>query len=218
MQRLALLTVLIFILSIAETDAQRSGQRRFSAGALLGANASQLDGDNQSGYSKNGIMGGLRGIARLTPRLDFNMELLYTQRGSKPSAKGNNGERPITVKLNYAETPFILAYKTVEDWDGNYRLLLSSGISYARLLGSKVEEASGKNPNSEPNIAGKEGQFRKNDISWKAGVAYLITPELSVGVRHTVSLTPLLEESANPLEGAPSLRSYYLTFYVGYAL
>ncbi|MCB0567875.1 MAG: PorT family protein [Phaeodactylibacter sp.] len=214
MQRLALLALLIFAFSIPDADAQQHKQLRFTAGALLGINASQLDGDDQSGYSKNGIVGGLRGIAHLTPRFDFNVELLYAQRGSKPSAKGNNGERPVTILLNYAETPFLITFKTAEDWDGNYRLQLSTGLSYARLLNSKVEETSG----NTPNIAGNENKFKKNDISWKAGLAYLITPKLSLGVRHTFSLTPLLKENAISSESRNSLRSYYLNLHLAYTL
>ena len=214
MQRLALFTLLILILFSSKADAQQRRQQRFTAGALLGINASQLDGDDQSGYSKNGIVGGLRGIARLTPRFDLNVELLYTQRGSKPSANGNNGERPVTIALNYAETPFLITFKTAEDWDGNYRLQLSTGLSYARLLNSKVEETSG----NTPNIAGNENKFKKNDISWKAGLAYLITPKLSLGVRHTFSLTPLLKENAISSESRNSLRSYYLNLHLAYTL
>ncbi len=218
MQHFTLLLASLFLLLPAETDAQRYRQQRFKAGFILGMTASQIDGDDQKGYEKIGLAGGLRGIARLTPRLDFNVELLYSQRGSKPSPKGTNGERPVDIRLNYAETPFLLTYKFSEDWDGNHRLQLSGGFSYARLLSSKVKESGSTHSIDGPGIAGKEDEFRKNDISWKIGLAYFITSHLSLGLRHTFSFTPILEEEISATKSNNTLRPYYVSVQLAYVL
>ena len=43
---------------------------RFSAGVIIGYNNAQIDGDYQNGFDKYGITGGIRGIARITSRLE----------------------------------------------------------------------------------------------------------------------------------------------------
>ena len=203
-----ILSIPIFMLLL---PAQLSGQRtkqRFGAGFTLGLNASQLDGDDHKGYSKIGIKGGLVGITRISPRLDIQLELLYSQRGAKPSANTNSTTRSPEISLNYAETPVMISFKTLGGWDGTYRLKILTGFSYARLIGSKVE----KDVNSSPSAEILEEAFKKNDISWKVGASIMVTPQLMLGVRHTISLMPLLDLEDIPPPGISNLSGYYLSF------
>lgn len=211
-----LLLGLILCLLPVRTDAQKQ-QQRFSAGISLGINASQMDGDQQRGYHKLGIQGGLKGIARLSPRFNLNAELMYTQRGARPSPKGNDGSRPVTITLNYAETAFMLTYKTLEDWDGNQRLQLASGLSYARLLNSDVKESSQQISTVDPVFADKIDAFRSDDISWKLGVSYLITDRFLLGARHTISMVPLLSEDSGVVV-EDTLSSYYFSLQATYII
>lgn len=191
--------------------------QRFSAGAVLGINASQIDGDDQFGYRQFGIVGGLQGIAQLSNRLDFKLELLYSQRGARAGA--NEKEKAdyfANVRLQYVETPFLLDYKLLENWDGHYFLHLQSGVQYARLLESKVKEGF-KKPSSEEafTISAQQDNFQRNELSWVVGFSFYPFPKVHISLRHVLGLTPLLQRQEPDIR---QLRSYYLQLRVGYRL
>jgi hypothetical protein len=191
-----------------QLSAQKRAQR-FGTGFTLGINASQMDGDNQRGYSKIGIRGGVVGIARITPRLDMQIELLYAQRGARPSNNSakNGTSEPLEIQLNYAETPLLITYKTLESWEGEYRLNLLTGFSYARLISSKIEQ----NRNGASEVLKED--FRRNDLSWKVGASLRLTPRLLLGIRHSISLTSLitLDDASTTTSSEANLSVYYLT-------
>ena len=59
------------------------GQARFSAKAIAGLTASQIDGDASAGYHKVGLQGGLGVAARLKGKQSASIEFLFTQRGCR---------------------------------------------------------------------------------------------------------------------------------------
>ncbi|MCB0563246.1 MAG: PorT family protein [Phaeodactylibacter sp.] len=191
--------------------------QRFGAGAILGLNASQIDGDNQFGYRKFGLAGGLRGIAHLSARFDLQVEMLYSLRGSAAKTRGYKGPAtPVDIKLQYAEAPLLLNYKVLENWDGQYVLHFCTGFSYARLLGSEVKERRSTPTNQEDfNILEAEKDFKRNEIGWVLGAAFLPIPKLSVELRHVFALNPLFKSD---MHDGRTLRSYYLQLQVAYLL
>ncbi|MCB0582177.1 MAG: PorT family protein [Phaeodactylibacter sp.] len=191
------------------------GAQRFGAGAILGLNASQIDGDNQFGYRQFGPAVGLRGIAHLSDRVDLQVELLYSRRGSAArNQDSENPANPVDINLQYAETPILLGFKAIENWDGEYVLHFCSGFSYSRLLRSKVvakrPNPAGPDDFSIPEI---EKDFRRNELGWVVGTAYLPIPQLSIGLRHVLALTPLYK---GDVPGGKTLRSYYFQMQVAY--
>ncbi|MFZ1749084.1 MAG: hypothetical protein WAU01_02785, partial [Saprospiraceae bacterium] len=59
--------------------------QHFKATAILGINASQIDGDTLFGYNKAGITAGARLSYQNTGKIDVALEMLYSQRGSSVS-------------------------------------------------------------------------------------------------------------------------------------
>ena len=191
--------------------------QRFGAGAILGLNASQIDGDNQFGYRQFGLAGGLRGVARLSGRFDFQMEMLYSRRGSAAKNREKEGSGyPVDINLQYAEVPVLFNYKAHENWNGQYVLHFCTGFSYSRLLRSQVKAKHAQPAGQEDfNIAEVERDFNKNEIGWVAGAAFLPIPKLSVGLRHVFALNPLFKSDE---QAGKTLRSYYLQLQVAYLL
>lgn len=191
--------------------------QRFGAGAILGLNASQIDGDNQFGYRRFGPAFGLRGIAQLSDRFALQVEMLYSYRGSAAkNRESENTAKPVDIKLQYAEAPILLAFKAIENWDGQYVLHFCSGFSYSRLLRSEVVA---KHPNpanpGDFSIPEIERDFRRNELGWVVGAAYLPVPKISIGLRHVLALTPLYKSDA---PGGKTLRPYYFQLQAAFLL
>jgi len=105
---------LICFVSIIVAQGKRKqyipNNERFNAGVIFGLNASQIDGDYYKGFNKYGLTGGIRGITRLTPNFEFNVEILYSKKGSKIfhnrfATPGRAMERRF-IDLTYIDVPF----------------------------------------------------------------------------------------------------------------
>ena len=76
----------IFLLCLCFFVVEKSqGQNKFKAAAVAGLTAAQLGGDSISGYDKMGFTFGGHLRYDIGSKLDINMELLFTQRGSRNS-------------------------------------------------------------------------------------------------------------------------------------
>ncbi|MBL0099049.1 MAG: hypothetical protein IPP49_02535 [Saprospiraceae bacterium] len=75
----------ILIVVMLAAFAQPMSAQRFKAAAIVGANASQIDGDNLYGFNKLGVSAGGRLSYVNNKSLDFAMEMLISQRVSRES-------------------------------------------------------------------------------------------------------------------------------------
>ena len=85
--------------------------QRFSAGIGSGLILSQMDGDGFTGYDKLGMRLGLRGIAHISERVDFILEMNWEEKGStfESIIDGNvSAEKNRTLALTYAEMPMMV--------------------------------------------------------------------------------------------------------------
>ncbi len=152
---------------------------RFSAGVLLGFNNAQMDGDFQAGFDKIGLMGGIRGIARITSRLDFNIEMLYSQKGSKIYSEGfqfaSNPMKNRIIDLTYVDAPMYFKW-LLKDLASTWHI--EAGGVYSRLIRTKVTERI-NNPQVDFSYEEITADFGKDDLSillgfghtWKNGFA-----------------------------------------------
>jgi hypothetical protein len=175
----------------------------FKAGIVAGANASQVNGDFLAGYDKLGIHLGLKVISPVSQKVDWSLELLWSQRGSRADLFIQD---PRKIHLDYVEIPLIFSYK---DWLKNdmYKLRFEGGLSAGRLINNKVS------------IAGFENavdQFNKTDFSFLVGSTFYSNPHLGFSLRFTNSINLLLNNKDTP--GFSKLRGYFLTFRVVYIL
>jgi len=135
------LLVIALSLLVFEALAQDEGipTRRFGATILAGFNASQIDGDNSAGFNKVGINAGIRSDIFLTSKMELNIGILFSQRGSRPDSKEFIDD--FNYELSYIQVPVLISYK---DWyqssDDFHRVRAFGGLSFGRLVGTKLDQ------------------------------------------------------------------------------
>lgn len=166
----------------------------FKAMAILGMNASQIDGDNLYGFKKTGLSVGGRLSYTNVKAVDYSLEMLYSQRGSAVNFFKNEPEEKII--LNYLEIPVIVSLR---DWfqekDGYYKVRVEGGLSYGYLFGAEA--------------TGFDVELLKNhDISWLLGAGINFNKRFGISIRYTSSFMDMLNDIADEA----IYKSYFLTF------
>jgi hypothetical protein len=147
-------------------------------GAILGFNASQVDGDQLAGYHKAGLNLGLTGIIPINKKMAVGMEILFNQKGS---VKNPNPKDPSAssykLRLDYLDVPVLFMFKDKE------KAIFSSGFSYGTLVnffesvnGSENLYPEGSNP------------YTPYDVNWIADIKYSIIPNLYINYRFVYSV------------------------------
>jgi Outer membrane protein beta-barrel domain len=186
-------TYTILIISLFGLFYECAGQR-FKAMAIVGANASQIDGDNLYGFNKLGLSAGARLSYANEKSVDFALEMLYSQRGS--SVHFFNNAEGDKISLNYIELPVIIS---IRDWynetDRFYKVRAEGGLSYGYLFSADA--------------AGFEEEFfRKHDVSWIIGAGINFNKMWGMSLRYTASLYNMYKD---PTADRSTLKGYFLT-------
>lgn len=213
--------LLFLMLCISELSAQGKGYQRhsrFKAGMILGVNMAQIDGDRYSGYRRPGIQGGLMGIIVLNRNNILSTELLFSQRGSRPSLREarKNSDYQLRVRLNYVEVPVVYRHLFNEKKDGSFTHDYHIGLSFGRLVSYQIEESSYNayyRPRNRDSLIKMKDDIRENDVSLLFGVTVLFSKSFGLTLRSVVSLTPFYD----PV-GTSALRPYHLTLATAYYL
>lgn len=175
-------------------DSQEALSQRFKASAILGINASQIDGDSLYGFDKLGLTVGGRLSYVNNAKFDIAMEMLYSQRGA--SAALLKKDDPKKIKLNFLEIPVIVSLR---DWyieKGNfYKVRAEAGLSYGYLFGVTT-------PGFDATSLGK------SDVSWLIGAGINFTKTLGFSVRYTSSFLDIYRDKPDII----TFKSYFLTF------
>lgn len=213
---------IIFLLIVTIGFSQRRKKRvkqRFKAGLAMGANLSQINGDLFSGYDKWGLQFGARGVIVLRPTLEASVELLYSQRGSKGSTpRKSNLERKVDIGLAYAEVPFIINFLRKENEDeGFYHNHWHFGVSYSRLLNTKVDAFPILEPFDEVDYEGLATFYKSSDLAAIMGVTHYVSKHLGFTLRHTISITNMYENMGEDITGKTKRwRSFFFSAHVLY--
>ena len=198
-----------FVLSLLIMLCAFSAQaQRFGARAVLGMNLSQISGDQMAGFDKIGLHAGLQGTAEIIPKLNLNVEFLYSMRGSKPGIFNNNIDPDINITLRYIDLP---VYVTYSDWydaeKGYYKAYFLGGFSYGRLLSATTTD-NFNDPGSDLDALAEF--FSEDDFSWLAGFGFRLSPRFGLQFRYTSSFNFLLDAEKEGLNTF-SLRTYFIT-------
>ncbi len=208
-------SLLFFVFSVS-----LQAQERFRAGAMLGFNLAQLDGDNFSGYSKKGISGGLRVATVFNSRLDFMVEMLYTQTGSQYKSDGRpqdfgSNVKPVHIRLNFVEVPLMINYHFKQIDRNIFRYEFFAGASIGRLIGSKVTE--------DTSISGRTANygelaedFNKNQLGILFGLKYNVDENLGFALRHTIAGNRLYQLENPDGEPVIQMRSFFFSLHAMY--
>lgn len=143
------------------------GAQSFRAHALLGLNASQIDGDGLWGYNQGGIWGGVKVSLPLSKNISLQTGMLYSAKGSRYN---EDILEPYAIwRLSYLELPVEIQGKLVN------RVFLLGGLSPNYLINARYDGGYG----FEPNRTG----FRNFDLCFTAGVLYRFADNAGVQAR-----------------------------------
>jgi Outer membrane protein beta-barrel domain len=155
------------------------------AGAIVGTNFTQVDGDNFAGYYKIGANIGGIGYVKFTKNWAVSMELLYSQKGSianKVQASGIDSVyiTKYGISVNYAEIPIMI------NLFDKLKSHIGIGFSYGRLVNS------GETLVTAPNypIDLSKYQFRQDEWEFLAGAQMRLFKGLFLNLRFQYSIVP----------------------------
>ena len=170
----------------------RSQNKEFIMGSVIGFYGIENTGDIKEMYPQShGNISGTGGLsAGLNVRHDLSkniyaaLEIRYIRKGSIKTIITNDGSRSWeAIKLDYVEIPFLtgLTISTKKK-----PLFIETGFAYARLFSPRVSINS-LNPWDS---SAEQTHFKKNDISWVAGLKFPIikSRKLLAGLRFSHSL------------------------------
>ncbi len=165
-----LLSLLIFIGSCLYSQS-------FNAGALFGINASQVSGDGYSGFNKAGIIGGLFSNIDISKKINLQMEINYSQKGSRRNPNTSEGDTEFfLLRMNYIEIPVMarMDYK---------RFKFEAGAYYGQLIGTHLEDEIGVFE-----IPPELNQFNNYDVGLLGGIYFHFTESLMMNFRYSSSV------------------------------
>jgi len=164
--------LLIFLL-ITNNSILKS--KDFSGYCNLGFSASQVSGDNLSGFNKIGFVFGIGTKKFIYENIYLDFEIKYVEKGSRnPKLNQNNIPQ---IQLTYIETPISIGMKQKKN---NYTL----GISYGSLINSKEFDYYGEINNFRPFKNHENAVFvsferqlkNKTFINFTLSNSFLLTP------------------------------------------
>ncbi len=232
MKHLPFLLLFTFCLfSFCEVAAQRSSRyipanERFSTGVVFGYNNTQIDGDYHIGFDKYGLTGGIRGIARFTPQLDLNIEMLYSKKGSK--ILQNNGAIQVNPKksriidLTYIDAPIYFKW-LLNDRPSIWHVEI--GGIYSRLIKTSIAEEI-KDAEREFVYESIINDFKQDDISVLVGFGYSWQKGFAVNLRYVYGVKKIYENENYQAQiwgsiiqrDVDFLRNYYYSLNFSYTI
>lgn len=183
-----------------------SAQSIFGASVVAGANISQMTGDDEAGFNKIGLHGGLKASIYLGPRTEAGIGIQYDQRGSRNALSRGNTGLPFKISIDYITVPVTYSFKDWYDEDeGYYKIHFTGGLSYGRLFrrqqeGSRIFDEC-------------LNDLRDNDLSWLLGVTYYWSEHWGASAFH---LRSILDTNPDLDICFKDLRPYQWTFRVEY--
>ena len=171
----------LFVVTIAKAQ-------RFDGGALLGFNATQVEGDTYKGYHKPGIVAGFYVETDIAPAIFAAMEIKYSQKGARKKSNEKDPTKYI-MRLNYIDLPIYMAFRTSEN------SAIIGGISAGFLISGKELNEYGEFPTEDQNA------FNTIDLQPLIGFQFDFLENLKADLRFALSVLPV--------RGKPEGTNYY---------
>lgn len=151
--------------------------QKFEGGVLIGLTASQIDGDNSSGYNKVGLQGGGWVRRMFTYTIGGQMEIMYMQKGALKTR--NTGDTAyLKTTLHYIDIPLMAQYIF------NETVMIELGIVPEVLMAAKVKDADGPRDIVYP-------KYNRFTLGAFAGIGYRFLEMLSIHLRFHYSILPI---------------------------
>ncbi|MCF8229810.1 MAG: PorT family protein [Bacteroidales bacterium] len=156
--------------------------QEFEGGVHLGICASQVQGDNFSGYNKAGLYAGAYVAYQFSKHSVAKLELDYIQKGSREIPDENE---IVTYKLNihYAEMPLLYEYII------NDRFSVEAGLALGVFIAKKEEY------DYIPQV--RDEDFNRFTLSGIVGLYYHFNETWRVNIRTNNSILPIRPHTNN---------------------
>jgi len=158
--------------------------QRFNGGALLGFNASQVEGDTYKGYNKPGLVAGFYVETDIAPAIFAAMEIKYSQKGSRKKVTNNDPTKYI-MRLNYIDLPLYMAFRTSQN------SAIIAGLSTGFLISAKEINEYGELPEEDQNA------FNTIDLEPLIGFQFDFIENLKADLRFSMSVLPIRGKPVN---------------------
>ena len=175
-----LFTVLVYILSSINSQAQN-----FGGGLITGVSTSQVAGDMLGGFNKIGFIFGVYTDLRVKENMSLQYEITYIEKGSKnPNIHENNIAE---ITLSYVEMALSFKLKQKEN------LGFEFGLLPALLIKSAMNDYS-SNIDIDP-------KFTNYDFGVFAGVNYHLSDNIILNTRISNSIIPVRPHISGATKG-----------------
>ena len=174
----------LLILIILFFAANMAYAQRFDGGALLGFNASQVEGDTYKGYHKPGVVAGFYVETDIAPAIFAAMEIKYSQKGARKKSTDKDPTKYI-MRLNYIDIPVYMAFRT-----GEHSAIIG-GISTGFLISAKEFDEYGEFPPEDQN------EFNTIDLEPLIGFQFDFIENLKADLRFSMSVLPIRGKPVN---------------------
>lgn len=166
--------LLLFIFTFLIGNAQD-----FKSSLILGANASQVDGDQNGGYNKFGPRFGFGISYPLSEKMDLGFEMLFSHKGSQTKQdKDNPAVFIIKYRYNYIDIPLLATYN-FSKWSAH------AGITTAYLISAKTDDGGGFM---------EMDNIKKVDFLSTIGASYGLSEKIDLEARYQYSITSILND------------------------
>ncbi len=165
--------LVLFFLSISGINAQY-----FDGGIVAGFSASQVDGDELSGFNKLGLVGGGWVSRTFSDNLSGQLELRYIGKGAYESNNTPPNEIFYKLALHYIDLPVLINF--------HYRdnVVFNLGVSPEYLIKHLAENQFGIDPDDSL-------PYNSFTMSAIIGCGYTFLEKLTFNVRYNYSIIPM---------------------------
>lgn len=167
----------IFLIILLLSAVSFSPAQSFYGGITMGVSGSQIDGDEQSGYNKAGLLAGVFVGRDLAPNIALNIEMYYVGKGALMNTKYPDGtvSQEFKTHLNYIEMPVLAEWKVHEKFS------VSGGLASAFLISSKLYYLQSLIPETQYSM-------KDFDFSPMAKVDFHFSERLNINLRFSYSV------------------------------
>ena len=158
--------------------------QRFDGGALLGFNASQVEGDTYKGYNKPGLVAGFYVETDIAPAIFAAMEIKYSQKGARKKSTSKDPTKYI-MRLNYIDLPVYMAFRT------SNKSAIIAGVSTGFLISAKEIDEYGEFPTEDQN------DFNTIDLEPLLGFQFDFLDNIKADLRFSFSVLPVRGKPVN---------------------
>ena len=180
--------MVVSMTAMAQKTDEKPELSRFYGGVRVGFTASQISGDDLSGFHQLGASAGLFANHAIIPsgKLKLQLELDFTMKGSHSYTPPKQYEVDFySLRLGYVEMPLLLEWAVGKwtMWGKPFQFELEIGPAFGVVIFQREREATGV-------IIGRPA-FRRFEFSGIAGLSFKIADHHSANLRYSNSIVPV---------------------------